>query len=80
MVSVLLEEVIIGKEIFTIQGVWKSIYLIDEPSGKLGISTGGSVELEVVQQTLDLAVGNRPIEELHLVIGPADIVVERVHY
>jgi hypothetical protein len=40
----------------------------------------GSVDLKVVKDALNLAVLDAPVEELHLQVGPPDVLVEGVHY
>ena len=79
VVSESVEEVEVLCDGFPGQVGGEGLYLADEPLGKFYISGSGSVELQVVEQALDLTIGNRPVVLLHLVIGPPHVVVEGIH-
>jgi len=47
---------------------------------KSDIASETRVDLYVIEVALNFAIGDRTIEKLHLVVGPAHIIIVRVNY
>jgi hypothetical protein len=80
MVTETLEEVYIEWESPPGQVSRQALYFLNEPFLESEITTGCRVELKIIKETLNLAVGDRLVEEFHLVVRPSHVLVEGIHH
>ena len=75
MVSILSEELMVLFQILPSQFFWKTLYFINKPLCKSKIACNTRINFDVVEEALDLAIRYGSIEDFHLIVGPADVLV-----